>query len=83
MFDVQVCMVSTQAAPNLLPLLDDELKPKEVILLVTEAMKEKANQLQATIRPTGIKVQTGRSTANQPYNGVCGHHVESLSTICQ
>lgn len=57
MFDTQVCLVSGQAAPNLLPLLDERLKPREVILLVTEAMKDKANQLQSVIQPTGIKVR--------------------------
>lgn len=56
MFDTQVCMVSDQAAPNLLPLLDDQLKPKEVILLVTDRMKDRAGHLQNIIKPMGIKV---------------------------
>lgn len=57
MFEAQVCMVSAQAAPNLLPLLEDELKPREVILLVTDQMRERANYLQKAIRPLGIKVR--------------------------
>lgn len=57
MFDIHVCLVSAQAAPNLLPVLDEKLRPKEVILLVTEAMNEKAGNLQSVIQPTGIKVR--------------------------
>jgi len=49
-------MVSAQAAPNLLPLLDDQMKPKEVILLVTEQMKGRADHLRDVIKPTGVKV---------------------------
>jgi hypothetical protein len=66
MFDVQVCMVSAQAAPNLLPLLDEQLKPKEVILLVSEKMKPQATYLQDVIKPMGIKVrqQTFEATGN-------------------
>ncbi len=56
MFDTQVCLVSAQAAPNLLPLLDEQLKPREVILLVTEQMKDRAGYLQKVITPLGIKV---------------------------
>lgn len=57
MFNVHVCMVSGQAAPNLLPLLDEAFKPKDVILLVTEAMREKAELLKNIIQPLGIHVQ--------------------------
>ena len=66
MFDTQVCLVSTQAAPNLLPLLDEQLKPREVILLVTEQMKDRARYLQKVITPLGIKVtqQTIEATGN-------------------
>lgn len=55
--DTHVCLVSAQAAPNLLPMLDDELKPNRVILLVTPQMKEKANHLKEVIQPRGIKVE--------------------------
>ncbi len=56
MISTHVCMVSAQAAPNLLPLLDDQMKPKEVILLVTEQMKGRADHLRDVIKPTGVKV---------------------------
>lgn len=57
MFNTQVLMVSAQAAPNLLPLLDEQFRPQEVILLVTDQMKERANWLQSVIQPTGINVK--------------------------
>jgi len=56
-FKTHVCMVSGQPAPNLLPLLDEELKPEKVILLATPQMKDKAGYLQAVIQPLGIKVE--------------------------
>lgn len=55
--DTHVCLVSGQAAPNLLPLLDETLKPRKVVLLVTPQMKEKAAWLADVIRPRGIKVE--------------------------
>jgi hypothetical protein len=56
-FDTHVCLVSAQAAPNLLPLLDAQLKPRAVILVVTPQMADRAKWLEATIRPLGIQVQ--------------------------
>lgn len=56
-FDTHVCMVSGQAAPNILPLLDEALKPKKVLLLVTPAMSKKAEYLKAVITPLGVKVE--------------------------
>jgi len=57
MFDTQVCLVSAQAAPNLLPLLDKALKPSEVVLLVTEEMQLQGERLEKVIRPIGISVR--------------------------
>jgi hypothetical protein len=57
MFKTHVCLVSQQAAPNFLPLLDDALKPQEVILLVTAQMQKQAEYLQKVIKPLGIKVR--------------------------
>jgi len=56
-YKTHVCLVSAQAAPNLLPLLDDQLKPQNVILLVTPQMKEKAEWLANVITPRGIRVE--------------------------
>jgi len=58
LFDTHVCMVSAQAAPNLLPLLDEALKPEKVLLLVTPEMRQKGQWLADVIKPRGIKVET-------------------------
>lgn len=63
-FKAHFCMVSQQAAPNLLPLLDSEMKPEKVVLLVTPQMQQQADYLEQVIKPRGIKVQ------QQPLNVV-------------
>lgn len=47
-FDVQVCMVSAQPLPNLMPILS--CPPKTVFLLVTDRMKDKAGVLAHIIK---------------------------------
>lgn len=49
-------MVSAQAAPNILPLLDDSMKPEKVVLLVTLQMRQQAKYLEQVIKPRGINV---------------------------
>lgn len=56
-FKTHFCLVSAQAAPNLLPLLDAAVKPEKVVLLVTPQMKDKADYLEAVIRTKGVKVE--------------------------
>lgn len=56
-FKTHFCLVSAQAAPNLLPLLDSDMKPEKVVLLVTEPMRQRANYLEKVIKPRGIKVE--------------------------
>ncbi len=55
-FKTHFCMVSQQAAPNLLPLLDETMKPEKVVLLVTPEMQKQAGYLEQVIKPRGIKV---------------------------
>ncbi|MCB1616324.1 MAG: DUF1887 family protein, partial [Pseudomonadales bacterium] len=52
-----VCMVSAQAAPTILPLLDEAMKPEKVILLVTPQMEHRADSLKSVIEPRGIQVE--------------------------
>lgn len=47
-------LVSAQAAPNLLPALDPELKPMDAVLLVTAKMNERADALEAVLKQAGI-----------------------------
>jgi hypothetical protein len=57
MFDICFCLVSQQAAPNYLPLLDPELKPKKVVLLTTDQMQKQGNFLEQAIKKLGIAVE--------------------------
>lgn len=54
-YDVHVCMVSDQAAANLIPVLDNEFKPKEVVLLVSPEMKVQAESFQTVLKMHQIK----------------------------
>ena len=51
---MQVCLVSDQAAANLLPALDPALKPREVVLMVSGKMRARADVLAAVLREAGI-----------------------------
>jgi hypothetical protein len=51
---VQVCLVSDQAAANLLPALDPALKPREVVLLVSGKMQRRADALNAVLREADV-----------------------------
>ncbi len=50
-----ICLVSAQAAPNLLPALDPELKPDEVVLLVSQKMNTNAAALTSVFKELGIR----------------------------
>lgn len=52
-----VCLVSQQAAANLLPALDLALKPQKIILVVTRKMQAQAAHLEAVLKESGIKVE--------------------------
>ncbi len=54
-YDCHLCLVSGQAVPNITPLRDRKLKPREVILLVSPGMTERAEWLKRAIVPTGVK----------------------------
>lgn len=52
--DIHIMLVSAQAAANLLPALDPALKPKRAVLVVTEKMRARAEQLADVLRQTGV-----------------------------
>lgn len=56
-YDIHVCLISAQAAPNLLPILDSEFKPKKVIFLVSKTMKQRAEYLAKTFEKLNVKVK--------------------------
>ena len=61
------CLVSGQAAPNLLPLLDSQMKPDNVVFLVTEPMKTRARWLENVVKPLGISVQSEPFTVSDDF----------------
>ena len=54
--DIHVCLVSEQLLPNLLPALDPEVRPQEVVLLVTPKMESAAERLKVLLTETGCQV---------------------------
>lgn len=52
--DIHIMLVSAQAAANLLPALDPALKPKRAVLVVTDKMRARAEQLADVLRQTGV-----------------------------
>ncbi len=52
-FDTHICLVSAQATPNLLPLLDAQWKPRKVVLACSAQMKDAAQNLQSVIQTKG------------------------------
>lgn len=53
---IHVCLVSAQAAANLLPALDPALKPQKIVLVVSAKMKQRAEYLRAVLKGNGIDV---------------------------
>jgi hypothetical protein len=47
--DVHVCLVSEQATPNFIPVLDARFRPREVILVVSPQMRERARWLKEAL----------------------------------
>ena len=69
-YHTHVCLVSGQAAPNLLPLLDAAIKPKRVELIVTPEMKKRAEYLEKIIRPKGIAVTLHELDSAADYDSI-------------
>ena len=59
-YDTHLCLVSAQATPNLLPLLDEAWRPKRVVLACSAQMKPAAAALRAVIqtKANGMVVET-------------------------
>lgn len=52
-YDTHLCLVSGQATPNLLPVLDENWRPRRVVLACSAPMKAAANALRAVIQTKG------------------------------
>ncbi len=54
--DTQVILVSGQPTPNITPALDPALKPRDIVMLVSPDMRQRAEWLAEVLRPTGVRV---------------------------
>lgn len=52
-----LCLVSAQPLPNVVPLLDPAMGVQRAVLTVTPDMAERADWLEAVLRPRGIRVE--------------------------
>ena len=52
-YDTHLCLVSAQATPNLLPVLDENWRPRRVVLACSAQMKEAALILRSVIQTKG------------------------------
>ena len=52
-YDTHLCLVSAQATPNLLPVLDEAWRPRRVVLACSAQMKEAALTLRSVIQTKG------------------------------
>lgn len=66
-YNIHVCIVSDQPIPNYVPVLDNQFRPQEVILLVTERMRAKADALAHTLK-TRCGVKTRQITIASEYD---------------
>jgi hypothetical protein len=52
-YNTHLCLVSTQATPNLLPVLDEDWRPRRVVLACSAQMKSAAQSLRSVIQTKG------------------------------
>jgi len=59
-YTTHLCLVSAQATPNLLPVLDETWRPKKVVLACSAQMKQNAQSLRAVLQSKcpGLGVET-------------------------
>jgi len=55
--DAHLILVSAQPIPNITPMLDDAVKPRKVIMLISPDMQERARALENIFKPRGIAVE--------------------------
>ena len=70
-FDTHVCLVSDQATPNLLPLLDERWRPRKVVLATSSKMRSQAEALESLLQTKGVKVETLHLRDVYDYAALC------------
>lgn len=62
-------LVSAQPIPNLTPILDDNLRPQKVVMLVSPDMQERSVSLENIFKSRGIRVE--RCLIDNPWDADC------------
>lgn len=75
----QICLVSQQAAANLLPALDTELKPERIILVVTRKMQVRAEHLTYVLKQNHIDVEQFELTDEGNFHGTTNELLDLAS----
>lgn len=65
---IHICLVSQQAAANLLPALDPALKPGKIILVVTAKMQRQAAHLTAVLKENAIQAELLQLSNEQDFH---------------
>jgi len=85
---IQVCLVSAQAAANLLPALDGALKPLHMLLVTSPAMQKQARHLEDVLKEIGIRTEQLPLTNEHDYATLesdllqwASHHEEDAADI--
>ena len=77
-YDVHFCLISDQAAPSLLPILDPEFKPKEAVFLVSDKMKSNAEALAKVFKEKNVKVTLVRIENIYDFQGMENCFIELI-----
>lgn len=56
-FDTHVCLISKEATPNLTPILDEQFRPKKVLMMVSAEMRDAAARLAAICKRYQVQVE--------------------------
>lgn len=56
-FDTHVCLISKEATPNLTPILDEQFRPKKVLMMVSAEMRDAATRLAAICKRYQVQVE--------------------------
>lgn len=80
---IHVCLVSAQAAANLLPALDPALKPEKAILIISGKMQTQAENLSRVMQEAGVKTEPYKLTNEHDYAGTEAELRELASRLGQ
>lgn len=56
-YDTHVCLVSAQATPNLIAAIDEQWRPRRVVLVTSGEMTDHANHLERVLNRRGIAIE--------------------------